>query len=158
MSIIYRSFRPDDAETLAAIMQRAIAQIASRVYTQEQIAAWAGRAPDGDELKDKYADGRFVVVAVAEDDMPIAFGDVMQDGHVDLLYCHPDFAGQGVASQLYDLLEAETRRRAIETMTVDASEAALPFFTKKEYRVVRRNDLQLNGIAIHNYAMEKQLV
>lgn len=157
MSISYRSYRRDDAAALVAIMRQAISDVAARFYAPDQIAAWAARLPGPQRLNEKYTDGRFVLLAVTEDGAPIAFGDLMVSGYIDYLYCRPDFAGQGIVSKLYDGLEAEARRQGHNLITVDASEAARPLFEHKGFAVVRRNDLVLGGVAIHNYRMEKQL-
>jgi len=157
MAITYRSYRQNDAEALVLVMRKAIFDIASDFYGPDQLAAWAGRLPDPATLNDRYTDGRFALVAVAPDDAPIAFGDVMDNGQIDYLYCHPDFAGQGIVSKLYDVLEAEARRHSKAILTVDASEAARPLLERKGFTLVRRNDLMLDGVAIHNYRMEKQL-
>lgn len=157
MSINYRSYKQDDAAALVAIMQQAIFEIASDFYSPDQLAAWAGRLPDAETLNEKYNDGRFVLITVTPDEMPIAFGDLMRGGHIDYLYCHPKFAGQGIVSGLYDRLEAEARRQSNDTLTVDASESAKTLFRRKGFVIVRRNDLDLGGVAIHNYRMEKQI-
>lgn len=138
-------------------MLQAIKDIGARFYTPAQIVAWAERVPSVERLNEKYTDGRLALVAAATGDAPIAFGDVTACGYIDYLYCHPDFAGQGIVSKLYDGLEAEARRQGHNLISVDASEAARPLFEHKGFAVVRRNDLNLSGVAIHNYRMEKQL-
>ena len=152
-----RPYKEDDAEALVLVMQKAIFDIASGFYAPDQLAAWARRLPDPATLNDRYTDGRFVLVAVTVDDAPIAFGDVMDNGQIDYLYCHSDFAGQGIVSRLYDGLEAEARRHSKALLTVDASEAARPLFERKGFIIVRRNDLMLDGVAIHNFHMTKRL-
>ena len=154
----FRPYQKDDAEALVVIMREAIFEIASDFYAPKQLDAWAARLPDPATLNERYHDGRFVLIAVPEDDAPIAFGDVMGEGHIDYLYCHPTSAGQGIVSGVYDGLEAEARRQSMAVLTVDASEAARPLFERKGFTLVRRNELRLDGIAIHNYRMEKQLV
>jgi putative acetyltransferase len=40
---------------------------------------------------------------------------------------------------------------------VEASEAARRLFERRGFTVVRRRDLDLDGVAIHNFAMVKRL-
>ena len=157
-AVNYRTYQESDAETCVDIMRQAVFEIALRYYTPEQIAAWADRLPDSATLNARYTDGRFALIAVTAENEPLAFGDVMANGHVDLLYCRPQFSGQGIVSRLYDRLEVEARRQSLDVLTVDASEAAKLLFDRKGFAVIRRNDMEINGVTIHNYRMEKQLV
>jgi putative acetyltransferase len=96
-------------------------------------------------------------VAADESDRPLAFGDLERNGRIDHLYCRPDVAGTGVASALYDRLEAAARDRGIGRLHVDASEPARRFFLRKGFTVLQRREFALGGVAIHNFAMEKRL-
>jgi putative acetyltransferase len=95
---------------------------------------------------------------VNDADEPIAYGDLKADGHIDHLDYRPDAVGKGVASALYDELEAAARQRGLSDISVNASEAARVLFLKKVFSVVHRNDLIRMGVAIHNYSMEKTLL
>lgn len=103
------------------------------------------------------AQPRLVLVAVDAADLPLAYGDLEPDGHIDQLYCHPDAAGTGVTAALYAELEAAARARGIARLYVEASEPARRFFLKQGFSVVERNDFELAGVPIHNWRMEKAL-
>lgn len=105
----------------------------------------------------RAADGRLLLVAVDEDDAPLAYGDLEADGHIDHLYCLPDAAGTGVAAALYGEIEAAARARGIARLYTEASEPARRFFLKRGFAVVERNDFEIAGVAIHNFRMEKRL-
>jgi GNAT superfamily N-acetyltransferase len=98
-----------------------------------------------------------VLVAVDDDDAPLAYGDVEGDGHIDHLFCRPDVAGTGVTAALYAAIEAAARARGIGLIYVDASEPARRFFVKQGFALVRRHDFEISGVAIHNFEMEKRL-
>lgn len=66
-------------------------------------------------------------------------------------------AGQGVAARLVDTLEATAREAGMTRLYVEASEAARRFFLKRGYTVRARRDFAIDGVAIHNYAMERTL-
>ena len=40
---------------------------------------------------------------------------------------------------------------------VEASEFAKPFFARKGFALLHRNDFTMDGVAVHNYAMEKRI-
>ena len=152
-----RPFKPEDAPKLAQIFYSAIHEIASRHYSKEQIDAWAPGVPDADRFLTRGTDGRIFLVATDERDEPIAYGDLEADGHIDHLFCRPDVAGKGVAAELFQQLEAVAKRRRIELLYVEASEPARKFLAKHGFMEVARRELQLSGVPIHNFRMEKRL-
>jgi predicted GNAT family acetyltransferase len=96
-------------------------------------------------------------VAANVDDRPVAYIDLEPDGHIDRLFCAPEAAGQGIASRLYDAVEAAAREQGIRNLFTEASELARRLFERKGFAVVERQDLVIRGVAIHNYRMVKAL-
>lgn len=155
--MLIRQFRQRDASHFAALFQKSVTIIGPRGYSPDQVAAWAARAPDADRWAQIMTDGRLCLVAVEGQDKPVAFGDLEADGHIDFLYADPDAAGTGVVAQLYAELEAAARAQGLTRLYVEASEAARRFFLKQGFAELHRRDFEVDGVAIHNYAMEKQL-
>ncbi|MGH9017723.1 MAG: GNAT family N-acetyltransferase [Acidimicrobiales bacterium] len=117
----------------------------------------AARPLDPARLAEKAADGRVLLVALDRSGEIVGYGDLESDGHIDHTDCRPDVVGTGVASLLYDHLEAHARAGGTARVYVEASEAARRLFTAKGFAVVRRQDLVVWGVALHNYVMEKHL-
>lgn len=155
--IAIRPYREADAGALAEVFERAVRGIAARDYAPAQIEAWIGREPKADRFRAKMADGRRCWVATDDQGQVRAFVDLEADGHIDFLFADPAVAGTGVASQLLDVLEAAARGDGIARLYVEASEAARRFFLKRGYEVLQRRDFEIDGVAIHNYAMERRL-
>ena len=153
--MLVRRFEPQDAPALSRLFHAAVHEIGARDYTLEQLAAWSPAPPDPADLLERAADGRLLLVAVDDAGAPIAYGDLEPDGHIDHLYCRPDAAGAGIASALYDRLEAAARERGIARLHVEASEAAKRLLVRKGFTVERRRDFEIGGVDIHNYAMMK---
>lgn len=152
-----RPFRPDDAPVLAAIFHAAVHRIARLHYSLDQVNAWAPHVPDPQSILEQAYDGRLLLVAADDRERPVAYCDLEADGHIDRLYCHPDVAGTGVASRLYDRIEATARDRGVNRLYVEASEPARRFFLRKGFSLVRRREFTLGTIPIHNFEMEKSL-
>lgn len=152
-----RPFRPEDAPALAALFHAAVHGIAGRHYTEAQVNAWAPKVPDPARFAARAADGRVLLVAADESDAPLAYGDLEADGHIDHLFCRPDAAGTGVAAALCAALEAEARALGLARLYVEASEPARRFFLKRGFALLARRDFELDGVPIHNFAMEKRL-
>jgi putative acetyltransferase len=96
-------------------------------------------------------------VDTAEPGHVVAFTDLEADGHIDRLFCAPEAAGHGIASRLYDTLEAAAREQGIGRLYVEASELARPVFEHKGFTVLERQDNMLRGVPVHNYRMAKAL-
>lgn len=152
-----RPVEPRDADALATLFRRSVEELGPRAYSAVQVAAWSARVPSGAALLERWSDGRRVRVIVDENDRPLAFGDLERDGHIDLLYAAPEAAGSGAARLLYEELEGIARRERILRLYAEASEAAKRFFLKRGFTVVARRDFTIDGVAIHNYAVEKRL-
>lgn len=152
-----RPYRPDDAPALVALFHAAVHEVARLYYSRAQVNAWAPEVPDAERFRARAADGRTILVAVDEEDAPLAYGDVEEDGHIDHLFCRPDAAGTGVTAALYAALEAAARMRGIGLVYVEASEPARRFFDKQGFRLIGRRDFEMAGVQIHNFEMEKEL-
>ena len=152
-----RPYRAGDAAAVSGIYVRSIRGLAGRFYTPRQVAAWAGNARTPEETHHCCSDGRAVWVAADGADTPVAFIDLEPDGHIDMLFCVPEWAGRGVASALYRTLEAEAAARGLNRLHVEASEVSRPVFGHWGFTLIRRNDMVIDGLAVHNYLMEKRL-
>jgi len=142
---------------MAALYDRSVQAIGPRDYTAEQIAVWIGQGARADRFRERLADGRRCWVAVDDGGRLQAFADLEADGHIDFLYAAPEAAGTGVSGRLVDALEAAACADGMTRLYVEASEAARRFFLKRGYVVVSRRDFEVEGVAIHNYAMERRL-
>jgi putative acetyltransferase len=134
-----------------------VREVALSDYTADQVRAWAPRAPLPEQERRRSGDGRIVLVAADTSDRPVAFIDLEPDGHIDRLFCAPEAAGQGIASRLYEEVEAAARARGIGMLFTEASELARRFFERKGFTVAERQDKILRGVPIHNYTMAKDL-
>lgn len=155
-----RAFAPADTEAIAALTLAAIRQTALRAYSPKQVAAWSARYSPA-RLLEREVRGDVILVAADADDRPAAYTVLEADGHLDMLFCHPDHTGQGLGLRL--LSEAEVAARALEAerLYTEASELARPVFARAGYALLHRRDFTIpsddGDVAIHNYAMEKRL-
>jgi putative acetyltransferase len=160
-AITIRAFRPDDAAAVSALTGAAIRAIGARAYDAVQIAAWAARHPGPERFLARAAAGETILVAVDAEDCPLAYTLLEPDGHLDMLYCHPDHAGLGLGAALLGASELAARREGVAVLYTEASELARPVFERAGYRLIARRDFTLpfegRDVAIHNYAMEKRL-
>ena len=152
-----RPFQRGDEPGLAEIFVSAVREIAKCSYSEQQVKIWAAGVPDEASYAARASDGRIFLVATDHEDRLLAYGDVELDGHIDHIYCRPIYAGTGVTAALYAELESEASRKGIRRLFVEASEPARRFFLKRDFRQVERREVELNGVTLHNFRMEKWL-
>lgn len=153
---VVRPYRPGDAEHLSRIYAAAVRSLAARYYAPDQIAAWLSIAPDENAIAAIYGGDRTALVCTAGH-LPVAFSDHDMTGHIRFLYCDPTCAGRGAADQLMSAIEASALRMGIASLSSEASEAALGFFTRHGFRSLARRDFEISGVPIHNHAVVKHL-
>lgn len=158
---VIRPFRPEDAPALSALTVAAIATLGLRAYSARQVMAWAAGHLGPPLFLEQAEPGDVILVALSPAGKPAAYTMLREGGLIHMLYCHPEHAGQGLATALLAAIEGEARVAGVERLHTKASEISLPVFERAGYAVLRRRDfrLELGGetIPMHNYAMEKRI-
>jgi putative acetyltransferase len=159
-----RAADPSDAAALARVFFRAIHIGAASAYDDAQRNAWCPAMPPTERFGDRLRDGRRTWVWVMPfngEEQPVAFIDLQSKGdglgHIDMLFCDPDVAGQGIASRLFTYLEQFARELRLTCLRVEASELAAPLFKSRGFVVLERQHIRRNDVNLHNYRMEKHL-
>lgn len=152
-----RPFCPEDSGPLSRVYRAAVQTLAARFYSPDQIAAWLSIAPKPRDITAIYGTGRTALVC-ERNGLLMGFSDHDAVGHIRFLYCHADHARKGVAGVLLEAVEASARNAGISSLTSEASEGALPVFIRHGFRTLERRDFVIEGVAIHNYAVEKRLL
>ncbi|HTB00440.1 MAG TPA: GNAT family N-acetyltransferase [Bradyrhizobium sp.] len=150
-----RPFLATDTPVLAAIFVASVEELTGEDYSEAQQQAWAGAADDEEQFGKRLA-GELTLVATLQNS-PVGFAALKGKDHIDMLYVHPGVVGQGVASMLLDALEKLAGGRGAKALTVDASDNAAEFFTKRGYVATRRNTVTVNGEWLANTTMQKTL-
>lgn len=148
-----RKYRQEDLEQIAGLFYDTVHTINIRDYSQEQVNAWATGSVNLEEWNTSFL-GSTTCIAT-ENDLIVGFGNIYADGYLDKLYVHKDFQGKGIATAICDRLEKEAVAGGI--ITVHASITARPFFEKRGYRMVRKQEVRRHGILLTNYIMEKAI-
>jgi putative acetyltransferase len=153
--MIIRDYVPADVDALIDLFRQAVRRVAIRDYSEAQVKAWA---PDMAE-REKWVERRASRPTwVAEIDGKVAgFTDLEPDGHVDMMYVHPDFRGRGVANALMAKVEEAAAEQKLGRLYTEASITARPFFEKKGFRVIAPQTVHVRGQDLVNYRMEKFL-
>ena len=150
-----RPFLKEDTPLLASIFAAAVEQLTGDDYNETQQEAWAGVADDEEEFGKRLARQLTLIATLLNS--PVGFASLKGADHIDMVYVHPAAAGQGVASMLVEALEKLAAGRGAKSLTVDASDNALEFFSKRGYVANQRNTVTVNGEWLANTTMQKML-
>jgi putative acetyltransferase len=148
-----RPYRSDDATALMALFRDTIRRVNSRDYDETQIRAWAPDNIDSVRWAARF-EGRFVVVA-EEAGVPIGFGELEADGHIDRFYVSADHQRQGVGRALINAIIAEADRRGLTELFVEASITAKPFFEAHGFTVIAPQTVSCRGAELVNFRMSR---
>lgn len=145
-----RKYGSKDLPVLAELFRETILTVNRRDYTEEQTKAWASRWQN--LLKRDGEFQRMFTLVAYERGTLLGFGNISKEGYLDLLYVHKDHQGQGIATALCDKLEQYVEG----DITVNASVTARPFFEKRGYVVLNENLVDVDGVSMKNFTMQKR--
>ncbi|MDF2652029.1 MAG: acetyltransferase [Paenibacillus sp.] len=154
-----RKFQHADIHQIVSLFYETVHSVNKRDYSQEQLDAWAPK----DEVtlrlhawKDSMSQN---ITYVAEiNGRIVGFSDMTLEGHLDRLYIHKNYQGQGIASALVSKLEAEGRSCGLSEVDTEASITAKPFFERHGYEVAQSQVVERRGVKLNNFKMVKNLL
>lgn len=152
-----RQFQINDANHIERVFKRSVLELGSYYYSDEQVVAWAACGPTVNDIISRNAGDLVTFVSINEAGEVNAYGELEKNGHIDQLYASPEVRGTYVIPEIYDQIELFARERGVTKLYTEASEGALRFFLKKNFINLYRRDFEIEGVSIHNYAMEKTL-
>lgn len=162
MSFVIRMFKDSDGRQIVNLFYETIHAVNIRDYTQEQVDAWAPKL-SGSELEERVK--RFVkslgesITYVADNEgVVIGFANITEDGYLDFMFVHKDYQGQGVASNLLQILQEEAIRLGVKRVWANVSITAKPFFERHGFVTVQPQTVKRRGVSINNFRMEKALL
>ena len=147
-----RVYAPVDLGRLVELFTATVRVVNARDYAAEQVAAWAPIPPDLDRWRTRLAAQR---VWVAEIDGELAgFCSLEGEDYVDFLYIDQRFQRRGVARGLLSHAEEQAGGQGRRFHT-QASITAKPFFEKMGYVVRSAQEVEVRGVKLRNFIMEK---
>lgn len=148
--MILRRYRSSDCREITELFYNTVHTVNANDYTKDQLDVWATKQIDLKEW-DRSLQSYFSIVAV-DSDIIVGFGDIDKAGYLDCLFVHSDFQGKGIATAICDQLESKVRGN----ITTYASITAVPFFEKRGYNVVKKQNVERKGIFLTNFLMLKE--
>jgi putative acetyltransferase len=155
MAMIIRKYTPADTQQIMDLFYDTVHAINSQHYSAAQVAVWAPRDMNYHQWVRSLSRHHTYVAEVQG--MIVGFGDFEDNGHLDRFYCHKDYQGVGVGTQLLAALEQAAKTQGISCLFTEASITARPFFEKRGFVLINEQQITFQGVTFTNYVMEKEL-
>lgn len=146
-----------DIPVLKELYQNTVLTVNRKDYSAEEVEDWASCGDDITHLQKLFTE-QYYIVAENQIQKIVGFASITDEGYMHTLFVHKDFQHQGVATLLYQYLEAYAQEKGIEKITSEVSITAKPFFEKQGFRVDKEQRRKANKLCLTNYKMSKSIV
>jgi GNAT superfamily N-acetyltransferase len=153
---IIRAYEPAHVERAIDIYRSAIHTTAASFYTRAQLEAWAPQKADATKWNERLLE--FKTFFAERNGALTAFISWEMNGHIAMLFTHPDFARQGFAKSLYRCAEFAFLEAGLTRAFAEASLAARPFFARCGFEVEHEEEVECRNEQLRRFVMRKPLV
>jgi Ser/Thr protein kinase RdoA (MazF antagonist)/GNAT superfamily N-acetyltransferase len=150
-----RRYQDGDAKHIASIYYNTVHTVNAKHYTKEQLNAWAPYHDNHAAWQEKCAKLNPFVAVINE--TIVGFAELEPNGHIDCFYVHHKFQGAGIGMALMHEIEMEARKKSYPRMDAEVSITAKPFFVSQGFQVIKQQTVQIRGVELTNFMMEKCL-
>ncbi|MEZ9658714.1 MULTISPECIES: GNAT family N-acetyltransferase [unclassified Vibrio] len=148
-----RNYQANDDKALWEIFFHTVRNVNVRDYSQQQVEAWAPSSFDF-ALWQKRMNGLQPFVAEL-DGCVVGYTDLQPSGLIDHFFCHHEYQGKGVGKALMEHVFTVGRVRGISRYFSEVSITARPFYEHLGFKVVNEQEVEMRGVKLTNYVMEK---
>lgn len=155
MRLSVRTAIQDDANELLELYRQTIRTVNRNDYNEMQVRTWAR-----DELETSVFEAyiaRCQPFVVTNQRQILGYSDLQADGLIDHFYCHHQAQRQGVGSALMQIILNKACEADIRRLYSYVSITARPFFSHCGFTVIRPNRVDIRGVVLDNYLMERVL-
>lgn len=145
----------DDLPYLQALFVNTVHSVCKHDYTPGQIKAWTSGI-ENTERWQRIVQDQYLLVAEIENQL-VGFCSLQEGAHVDMLFVHKDFQGQGIASALYRAIEEKAMALGAGFITTYASKTARSFFERTGFTVLEEQTVVRKGVSLNNFKMKKKV-
>ena len=146
-----RRYTSNDLDEVISVFQGAVRKVASRDYDQAQIDAWA----QVDRSRWSLARVSKPTWIAENGSAVIGFSDLEPNGHLDMMFVHPDYQGLGVATALLKTVQDAARDLGLAEIFTEASITGRPFFERRGFVVVDLQVVEERGQTFKTFKMTK---
>tara|TARA_R110001592_G_C13011660_1_gene736789 strand:- start:521 stop:979 length:459 start_codon:yes stop_codon:yes gene_type:complete len=146
-------YHPGIEKKLFDVFRSAITQVCSKDYSAEQIQAWVPAQYEHAKWKKRIEAIKPFVATI--DGEVVGYADIQSDGYIDHFFVGGSCQARGVGRALMNTLLSQKidGKKAYSNVSITAR----PFFEKYGFKVVKENTVQIGGVGLCNFTMEKNL-
>ena len=142
-----------DQIELKKIYFDSIQSLDEKIYSKEQKRAWSSQAWDNPNFDKSVIKGKGWLLS--EKGIIIAFATRYPKNRIALFYCKGKFQRKGCGTKLLQKLENEAKIDGLKSLSTEASLISYRLFLKNEWRILRKEKVNINNIFFERYKMEK---
>jgi predicted N-acetyltransferase YhbS len=121
-----RQARADDRDAITAVHVASVRNVEPSVYDEAALAVWEAGAESAEYA---ITDDATAVPVAEHDDRLVGFAEASAEAaELAKLYVDPAWQGRGVGRALAEAVEESLRRRGVDSLFVEASLNAAPFY------------------------------
>jgi GNAT superfamily N-acetyltransferase len=152
---VVRKATAGDAAQILELRERSILTLCVGDYADEQIAAWMGKRIATEYQQWIEKSPYFVSTLGSKVTGYAAYNPNSQQ--VLAVYVDPDFVRQGAATSLVRAVQSDARSRGVESLWLDASLTAVPFYKAAGFTPVRETTHAFGGVSLVCLRMKRVL-
>ncbi len=152
---IIRDYKEQDTFEIAELFTWTVRKINSKDYDEKQIDAWAPVQIDYENWLNRLRIKKPLVVL--DIDKIIGFAEFEQNGHIDCFYVHFKYQNRGAGKLLLKTIENKAGMLKLKKIYAEVSKTAIYFFEKHGFTLIKEQRVEIRGISLTNYRMEKSI-
>ena len=149
-----RKYYSEDWREVVKLFHDTVHSVNAADYTETQLNAWIPEDMNLPKMENRLSNTYSVVAENAG--IIVGFGNENGIGYFDCLYVHKDYQRMGVGTLIADDIEGYFYHQGIQIITTNASITAKPFFEKRGYVVLEKQNVKTRGQILINFKMQKE--
>lgn len=139
---------------LLDLFEQSVRRLGPAHYSPEQVEQWARGAHHpglASQLRDHHG------WVIEQDDVPLGFATLSDDGHLSLLYVSADHPRQGLGTLLLERVLAAASQMGLGSLTTEASAFSLALFLRHGFLLTGLETVERGGVQFIRHRLHCRL-
>ncbi|MFQ2456473.1 GNAT family N-acetyltransferase [Aeromonas caviae] len=139
---------------LLDLFEQSVRRLGPAHYSPDQVEQWARGAHHpglASQLREHHG------WVIEQDDVPLGFATLSDDGHLSLLYVSPDHPRQGLGTLLLERVLAAASQMGLGSLTTEASAFSLALFLRHGFLLTGLETVERGGVQFIRHRLHCRL-
>ncbi|MFM5108842.1 GNAT family N-acetyltransferase [Aeromonas caviae] len=139
---------------LLDLFEQSVRRLGPAHYSPEQVEQWARGAHHpglASQLREHHG------WVIEQDDVPLGFATLSDDGHLSLLYVSADHPRQGLGTLLLERVLAAASQMGLGSLTTEASAFSLALFLRHGFLLTGLETVERGGVQFMRHRLHCRL-